>query len=212
MSSVLEATERTEFRNSELTRIRNEGNIPAVVYGSKMESKSVYLNGSDFIKTMREVGRNGVFSLNLNGSQVNVILNDYQSDPIKNDILHADLLAVDMSKEIDANVRISLVGDAAGVKDGGVIQQPLYEVSISATPANIPQSIDVDVSNLQVGETITISDIRMNRNFSINHEDEETICSILPPKQEKEIDTGEEQAGGIPENEEGRETEAADES
>ena len=212
MSSVLEAKERTEFRNSELTRIRNEGNIPAVVYGSKMESKSVYLNGPDFIKTMREVGRNGVFSLNLNGSQVNVILNDYQSDPIKNDILHADLLAVDMSKEIEANVRISLVGDAAGVKDGGVMQQPLYEVSITATPGNIPQSIDVDVSNLQVGETITVADIRMNRNFSINHEDDETICSILPPKQEEEIDTGEEQAEGIPENEEGRETEATDES
>jgi len=212
LSSVLEAKERTEFRNSELTRIRNEGNIPAVVYGSKMESKSVYLNGPDFIKTMREVGRNGVFSLNLNGSQVNVILNDYQSDPIKNDILHADLLAVDMSKEIEANVRISLVGDAAGVKDGGVMQQPLYEVSITATPGNIPQSIDVDVSNLQVGETITVADIRMNRNFSINHEDDETICSILPPKQEEEIDTGEEQAEGIPENEEGRETEATDES
>ncbi|WP_077210347.1 50S ribosomal protein L25/general stress protein Ctc [Bacillus dakarensis] len=212
MSSVLEAKERTEFRNSELTRIRNEGNIPAVVYGSKMENKSVYLNGPDFIKTMREVGRNGVFSLNLNGSKVNVMLNDYQSDPIKNEILHADLLAVDMSKEIEANVRITLVGDAAGVKDGGVMQQPLYEVSISATPANIPQSIDVDVSSLQVGETITIADIRMNRNFSINHEDDETICSILPPKQEEEIDTGEEQAEGIPENEEGRETEAADES
>lgn len=211
MSTVLQATERTTFRNSELTKIRNEGNIPAVVYGSKVESKAVYLNGADFTKTMQKVGRNGVFSLNLNGKELNVMLTDYQSDPIKREVLHADLLAVDMSQEIEATVRISLIGEAAGVKDGGVLQQPLYEVSISATPANIPQSIDVDVSNLQVAETITIGEIRGSHSFSINHEDDETIVSILPPRQEEEIDTGEEQEGGLPANEEGRETKATEE-
>lgn len=211
MSNALQAQERTEFRNSVLTKIRNEGNIPAVVYGNKMESTSIFINGAAFLKTMREVGRNGVFPLDLNGKQVNVMLTEYQADPIKNEIVHADLLAVDMSKEITADVRINIVGEAAGVKDGGVLQLAIHEVSITATPANIPSAIDVDVSNLQVGETLTVGDILSTQGFAMNHEVDQTIVSILPPKVEEEIDTGEEQEEGIPENEEGRETEATEE-
>lgn len=211
MSNALQAQERTEFRNSVLTKIRNEGNIPAVVYGNKMESTSIFINGAAFLKTMREVGRNGVFPLDLNGKQVNVMLTEYQADPIKNEIVHADLLAVDMSKEITADVRINIVGEAAGVKDGGVLQLAIHEVSITATPANIPSAIDVDVSNLQVGETLTVGDIQSTQGFAMNHEVDQTIVSILPPKVEEEIDTGEEQEEGIPENEEGRETEATEE-
>lgn len=207
MSSALQAVERTEFRNSALTQIRNEGNIPAVVYGNKLESTSVYINGADFLRTMREVGRNGVFPLNLNGKQLNVILTDYQADPIKREIVHADLLAVDMSKEIHADVRITLIGEAEGVKDGGVMQQSLHEVSVTATPSNIPQTIDVDVTQLQVGETITVGDITNKQGYTINTDVDQTIVSILPPKVEEEIDSGEQQEEGVPDNQEGRETE-----
>lgn len=206
MGTALQAVERTEFRNSALTKIRNEGNIPAVVYGNKIESKPIYINGADFIKTMREVGRNGVFPLDLNGQQVNVMLTDYQSDAIKKEIVHADLLAVDMKKDIQAEVRINLIGEALGVKDGGVLQQSLHEVSITTTPSNIPQTIDIDISHLEVGGTITVADLRAGK-YEINHEPEQTIASILPPKVEEEIDSGEEQEEGVPTQEEGRETE-----
>ncbi|WP_019157167.1 50S ribosomal protein L25/general stress protein Ctc [Robertmurraya massiliosenegalensis] len=207
MSTALQAVERTEFRNSALTKIRREGNIPAVVYGNKLETKPIYINGADFVKIMREVGRNGVFPLDLNGKQVNVMLTDYQADAIKNEVIHADLLAVDMRKEIQADVRISLLGEAIGVKDGGVLQQSLHEVSVTSTPSNIPQVIEVDISHLEVGGTITIADLKTN-NFEINHDSEQTIASILPPKVEEEIDSGEEQEEGVPTQEEGRETEA----
>jgi len=207
MNTVLRAVERTEFRNSALTKLRNEGNIPAVVYGNKLESKPIYINGADLIKTMREVGRNGVFPLDLNGQKINVILSDYQADAIKNEIVHADLRAVDMNKEIQADVRIALVGEAAGVKDGGVLQQSLHEVSVTATPSNIPQVIEVDISSLEVGETITVADLNAE-NFEIDHDSEQTVASILPPKVEEEINSGEEQEDGVPAQEEGRETEA----
>ena len=112
----------------------------------KLESKPIYLSETDLLKTIKNVGRNGVISLDVDGQKQNVILTDYQSDPIKKGIVHVDFLAVDMSKEINANVRVVLAGDAAGVKDGGVMQQSLHEVSITATPNNIPPSIDVDVT------------------------------------------------------------------
>ncbi|WNS75548.1 50S ribosomal protein L25/general stress protein Ctc [Bacillus sp. DTU_2020_1000418_1_SI_GHA_SEK_038] len=210
MTAVLQAKERKEFRGSVLTRIRQEGNIPAVIYGAKIDSKPIYFSEADFTKIIRRVGRNGVISLDLDGQKHNVVLSDYQANPIKNEIIHVDLLAVDMSQEITANVRVALIGDAAGVKDGGVLQQSMHEVSVTATPEQIPPSVDIDVTNLQVNETITVADIKANLGYEVNHTEDEVIASILPPRQEKEINSGEKQHEGTPENEEGRETEASE--
>ncbi|MDP4085446.1 MAG: 50S ribosomal protein L25/general stress protein Ctc [Bacillota bacterium] len=206
MSAVLVAKERKEFRNSALKQIRDNGDIPAIVYGKKVENKPVYISSADLTKTIREVGRNGVISLDIDGQKHDVILTDYQEDALKKEIRHVDFLAVDKSSKINVEVRLVLVGEAAGVKDGGVLQQPLHQISISTTPANIPSQIEVDIENLQVGETVTIADIPTMGAYTIHHDDEEVIASILPPKQEEEINSGEQQADGHPENEEGRET------
>jgi large subunit ribosomal protein L25 len=209
MGAVLKAAERTVSQGSNLRRLRQEGNIPAVVYGRNSESKSISINSIDFLKTIRENGKNGVISLDVGGSQQDVMLTDYQQDHIKNEILHADFLAVDKSSKVNASVRVNLVGEAAGVKDGGVMQQPVHEVNITSTPGSIPQSIDVDVTNLQVGENLTLADIKTG-NYEVNDDESTVVVSILPPKQEEEINTGEEQEPGQPENEEGRETEASE--
>ena len=203
MSTVLQATERTDKRRGTLTRIRKEGNVPAIVYGAKKENTSIYLSEVELLKTIKDVGRNGVISLDVNGNTQNVIVTDYQVDPLKNGFIHVDFLAVDMSKEVTANVNVNLVGDAAGVKDGGVMQQSLFEVSIAAKPADIPPSIDIDVTNLQVADTITVADIKELGNFTVNHEEDEVIASILPPRQEEVIDSGEKQGEAPPENGEG---------
>lgn len=208
MNGTLQAMERKEFRRSELRKLRKQGHIPAVVYGSQSENKPIYLNESDLLRTIKDVGRNGVISLDVDGQKKNVILTDYQSDPLKKVLTHIDFLAVDMSKEVTATVRLVLTGDAAGVKDGGVMQQSLHEISVTATPNNIPSSIDVDVTHLQVGDTITVKDIRGNQTYHIDHDEDQVIASILPPRQEKEISTGETQSEASPENLEGRETSA----
>ncbi|SDN83763.1 50S ribosomal protein L25/general stress protein Ctc [Bacillus sp. OK048] len=206
MSTILQAMERKELRTSELRRIRNNGNIPAIIYGRSVESKPVYVSSADLTKTIRHVGRNGVISLDVEGVKQDVVLSDYQEDSIKREIIHVDFLAVDKSSKITVTVRLVLTGDAAGVKDGGVLQQPVHELSITSTPNEIPQQIEVDVTTLQVGETLKISDILYQGSFTINHEEEEVIASILPPRQEEEINAGEQQEGGHPDNEEGRET------
>jgi len=207
MSTVLQAKERKELRHSALKQIRTGGNIPAIIYGSKVDSKPVYVSAADLSKTIRQVGRNGVISLDVDGSKQDVILTDYQENMIKREIIHVDFLAVDKSSKINVDVRLVLAGDAAGVKDGGVLQQPLHQLSITSTPDNIPQQIEVDVTNLQVGETLTVADIlNQGSTFQINHENDEVIASILPPQQEEEINAGEQQDGGHPDNEEGRET------
>ncbi|MFL6555941.1 MAG: 50S ribosomal protein L25/general stress protein Ctc [Bacillus sp. (in: firmicutes)] len=206
MSTVLQAKERKEFRHSALKQIRTSGNIPGIIYGSKVDSKPVYISSADLTKTIRQVGRNGVISLEVNGNKQDVVLTDFQEDTIKREIIHVDFLAVDKSSKINVDVRLVLVGDAIGVKDGGVLQQPIHQISITSTPDNIPQQIEVDIANLQVGETVTMGDIPSAGAFIINHEDDEVVASILPPKQEEEINSGEQQEAGHPDNEEGRET------
>jgi large subunit ribosomal protein L25 len=212
MSHVLVAKERTDFKQSTLRQLRENGEIPAVVYGSENGSKAISVNQADLRQTLKEIGRNGVISLDCQGEQYQVMLSQYQKDPVKHELYHADFLIVDMSADVQANVRVNLVGKATGVKDGGVLQQSLHELAITAKPGEIPESINVDVTNLEVNETIYVSDIAVKDGVSINHSGDEVIASILAPRQEREISTGEQQGGGIPINEEGRETPASPES
>ncbi|WP_285769318.1 50S ribosomal protein L25/general stress protein Ctc [Peribacillus sp. SI8-4] len=212
MSNLLAAKERTDLKHSNLRNLRESGEIPAVVYGNQNGSTAISVNNIELQKTLKEIGRNGIISLDLEGKNYKVMLSDYQKDPIKNFIYHADFLIVDMSAELQAQVRINLVGTSKGVKDGGVLQQSLHEVTVTAKPNDIPDAIDVDVTELQVGDTVYISDIQSNQQVTIDNDGEEVIASVLAPRQEEEINTGEQQDGGIPENEEGRETKPSSES
>ena len=206
MSTLLTAKERTDTKRSTLRSLRENGKIPAVVYGNHNESKPISVSSSDLQKTLKESGRNGIISLDLAGEKYNVMLSDYQKDALKGQVFHADFLIVDMAAELQAQVRLNLVGESKGVKDGGVLQQSLHEVTITAKPEAIPETIDIDVSQLEVGDTLYISDVQTNQEVTINHEADEVVASVLPPRQEEEISTGEQQDGGVPENLEGRET------
>ena len=147
-----------------------------------------------------------MITLKVGGDDYSVLLRELQRDPLRGELLHADFQAVDMSTEVDIDVEVRLVGEAPGVKDGGVLQQNLHELSIRVLPANIPPAIEVDISGLQVGDTVTVGDVQTDGKFEINHEPSEVIATILPPQQEEEIHSGEQQEPGQPDAEEGRET------
>ncbi|AJD89386.1 50S ribosomal protein L25 [Jeotgalibacillus malaysiensis] len=195
MSSVLKATKREGFKNSDLTELRNAGKLPAVVYGYKVENTAISVDEIDLVKTIREVGRNGIIELDIEGNKQKVVLSDYQSDFLKDEIIHADFLAVNMSEELTVDVAVHLVGEAAGAKEGGVVQTVLHELSISAKPNDIPESFEVDVTDLEIGESFSVEDLRSKYDVTINHEDDETIVSVLAPRTEEEIEELEEEAG-----------------
>jgi large subunit ribosomal protein L25 len=203
--TTLQAMKRTEFTNSAKRKIRESGKIPAIIYGKTTESKPVTLDSIELIKTLRDEGKNTIINLSVDGSSHAVMLYDMQKDPLKNEIVHVDFHIVDMNSDVEVEVPIHLTGEAQGVKDGGVLQQPLHVLSISAKPDKIPQTIDVEITNLGVNETILIKDIPKNGDYSFVQDEEMVIASILPPQQEEEIDSGEEQEPGTPTNEEGRE-------
>lgn len=200
MVNVLKAKERTSERRSQLRELREQGGIPGIVYGYKTENTPISIDNADFIKTMREVGRNGVIHLDVDGKRLNVVLQEYQEDPIRNQVIHADFLAVDLDQEIDADVLVELIGEAAGAKEGGIVQHILHELSVTAKPEEFPEAFRVDISKLEIGDTISVGEIRDQYSVTINHEDDEAIVTILAPQVEEEEET--EEAAEAPEAEE----------
>lgn len=189
MQSKVRETDKTTLRE-----LRQDGWIPSVVYGYKTENTPIAVKERDLIDTLRETGRNGVIKLEVDGKNVNVVLSDYQSDILKGDITHADFLSINMTEELEVAVAINLVGEAPGEKEGGTVQQPIWELTIRVKPSDIPEHIDVDVSELQIGETLLVSDIRSKVNFEILNEDEEAVVTISAPRSEEELEALEETA------------------
>ncbi|MEN0647519.1 50S ribosomal protein L25/general stress protein Ctc [Caldifermentibacillus hisashii] len=205
MEVVLYAQERSKATRAIMNSLRENGNIPAILYGKNVSNTPISVEKLDFKKQMNEIGKNGIFTIDVDGKRQQAIVRNYEVDPITRDIIHIDFLAVNSLTVITADVRIFLVNEAEGVKDGGVLQQSMFDLSVTTNVNRLPDAIEVDVTHLQVGETITVGKVRQQYPFEINHEDDEVIASILPPRQEEEISTGEEQEPGIPENLEGRE-------
>lgn len=187
--TTVKTQSRETGKQSNLTELRHEGFVPAVVYGYKTDSTTIAVSEIDLLKTLREVGRNGVMKLDVDGKSVNVVLSDYQMDVLKGKFVHADFLAINMSDELDVNVAVHLTGDSAGVREGGVLNQPNRELTVKVKPSEIPDSIDIDVSELAIGETLTVGDIRDKIKFNVMNEDDFTLASVGTPRSDEELET-----------------------
>ena len=197
MGNVLAAKERVDGKRSNLRLIRENGGIPAVVYGHNQDNTPIEVNGKELRKTLQDVGRNGIIELQLENDKKNVMLTEYQMDSLTNKFIHVDFLAVNLSRKVTAGVPLVAVGTPAGVKEGGILQQTLHEVAVTARPKDLPESIEVDVSNLQIGDAIYLKDIEEQVSAAIETEGDEVIASVLAPKLEPAVEeeqTDEEEA------------------
>ncbi|QGM31854.1 50S ribosomal protein L25/general stress protein Ctc [Bacillus sp. N3536] len=186
MATIIKAQKRSQKENSKL---RNSGYIPAVVYGFKVDSQPIAVDEKDLTKTLREVGRNGVMKLDVEGSSVNVVLNDYQMNILKGQMIHADFLAINMKEELEVSVTVNTTGTSIGVSEGGLLQQPNREVTVLVKPSDIPDSIEVDVTETAIGDTITVGDVREKVNYTIVEDDDFTLVTVSAPRVETEPET-----------------------
>ncbi|CDQ21778.1 LSU ribosomal protein L25P [Halobacillus karajensis] len=184
MATTLKANQRQNLKQSVTRELRLEGNVPSVVYGKDKEPITVAVSSIELLKTVRDEGKNAIISLDVDGkNKVDVMLHEYQVDPIKDELIHADFYIVDMSEEMDVEVPVRLEGEAAGSKEGGVVQQPLYELAVRAKPGDIPEEIVVDVSELSIGDSVMVSDLKASRNYEITEDENTTIVSVTPPEE-----------------------------
>ncbi|KGX83853.1 50S ribosomal protein L25/general stress protein Ctc [Pontibacillus marinus] len=196
MAVTVKAKTRQDLRGSVNNKLRREGRVPAIVYGKEKEPLAVSVDSLELLKTLRDEGKNAIISLDVEGdSPRQVMFHEYQIEPLRNELYHADFYIVDMSTEVDVQVPIHVEGNAQGVQDGGILSQPLHELSLRAKPNEIPNEIQVDVSNLEVGDSFLVSDLKEAKNYEITEDESTTIVTILPPQTEEVVEPGETQDG-----------------
>ena len=171
-------------------KMRREGNIPAIVYGAGMDAVSVSVPLSDLAAILRsDTGPNTLFALDIEGEgSSDVIFQDRQVDPIKGRLIHADLRRFAAGEKIEVTVALHLVGHAAGlVEEGAVLVQQLREIKVLCEPKNIPETVEVDVTNLGMGESIHVSDLKFGEGIEV-HEDPETLVVTVAFVAEQDLE------------------------
>lgn len=182
------ATPRTgRFNKNHARRVRVQGLIPAVVYGAGKESVAVTVDPKVITKILySESGHNTIFDLTVEGAGTSkAMIVDWQHEPIKGKLLHIDLKRIAMDKAMRVSVAIHLTGTATGVKNGGgVLSQVLHEVEIECLPNDIPDHIDVDVTNLEVNGAIHISDLPHTGKLKFLGEEDALVAHVNAVKAE----------------------------
>ena len=189
----LQATERDAIGSSSSKKIRRDNGIPAVIYGDKASS-SITLDANEVSKQIRDTGfYSNVIQLKIGKKTVDVILKDLQRDPRKSSITHMDFLAIDKNKAVVVNVPIMFVNEetCAGVKlGGGKLSHILTQLEVSCLPKDIPDSIEVDVADLELGHSVHLSEIKLPANVSyavaVDEEHDSPVISCYEPRAEKE--------------------------
>jgi large subunit ribosomal protein L25 len=198
---VIVKAEKRETRGKNVSRrLRVEGKIPVVVYGGGSESVAAAASLSELAAILRtDQGVNTVFSLDIEGEGINdVIFQDRQIDPVRGRMIHADLRRFAKGEKIEMTVPVHLNGHPAGLEDeGAVLSQSMREIKVLCEPAKTPEFIEVDISNLDAGHSIHVSDLRVPEGVEIHEDPEAVVASIITVKEvELEPQT---EAGGEPE-------------
>lgn len=186
---------RNETGRRNVKAVRREDFVPAIVYGEEKEPTSIKVDRRTYEKIMRaHVGQSVVFHLNVMDGDKKLrdyaaIVKEEQLHPVAESLLHLDFQRINLKEELEIEVQVICVGEAIGVKrDGGSLDQPLHDMEIVCLPTNILEKIEVDVSSLEIGDAIHVSDIKLPAKVTTKMDPETMVASVVPPmKSEDEI-------------------------
>jgi len=188
----LNAEFRSDTGKSAVRRLRAAGKIPAICYGEAKAAMPLTVDPTELIKALDPVKKtNTVLTLTVAGApdgdaSLTVMVRDYQKDPLRGDLTHADFIRVDLTKPVHATVPIVLTGKSEGVKLGGIMHQVIRILAITCTPDKIPAKLEIDVSNLGMNEALHVRDVKLGEGVKAAVDGGSTICAVTAPKAEKE--------------------------
>lgn len=184
---------KRETAGKELKKLRAAGQIPAVVYGKKIKPLNIVVDRKLFVKNIlrSEAGMNAIVTLKLTGEKgkdLAVLTHQIQRNPLNDDIIHVDFRHIVMDEAIKTRVRVELTGNPIGVKEsGGVLVHGLREVEVECLPTDIPDNFTVDVSDLQINDSLHVADLAKSAKVKILTTPSEMIANCSPPTKEEEI-------------------------
>ncbi len=187
---VIKAKARDKLGKEHAKKLRGKGIIPAVVYGAQTTPMPLEVEAKAFQALLRSgLGENIIVTLNIddpkNGDK-KVLIRELQRDPVRGDILHIDFQQISLTKKLTINVPVHLLGTPIGVQqDGGILQHVLRELEVQCLPTDIPEKVEVDVTNLKIGDSIHVGDIKLE-SVEILSDLQGSIVSVVPPTVFKE--------------------------
>ncbi len=183
-----------EERGKELNKnLREKGFVPAIVYKKGSDTVSISIDKKNLLKTLHtEAGENVIVKLHIEGAKKakerTVILKEIQRDPVKDNLLHVDFQEISLTETLKVKVPISGKGEAIGVKqEEGVLQQVMWEVEVECLPTNIPEKIEIDITNLKIGDSIHLKDVSAPEDVKILDNPESVVFSVEHPKAVEDI-------------------------
>ena len=169
-------------------KLRASGSIPAILYGRQQTPKAIAVVLRDFKKAIKSSpDLTGLIDLTIDGKDRSLaLIRDYQADVISREFTHLDLQAIDLKEKIDIEIPVRLVGIPIGVKDeGGVLEQLRRKIQIKSLPDKIPSHIDIDVSNLHIGQSIHADEIQLPEGVEFPHAQNYTVAAVVAPMKEE---------------------------
>lgn len=177
--------EKRSITGKKLKKLREEGKLPAVVYGAKEEATALTLDRRDFEKAYDTAGESSVIVLTGLDDDKEVLIHDMAFDQVRGGVMHVDFYAVEKGKAVTVPVPLVFVGEAPAIKLGGSLTKALHEVEVTAKPADLPHEISVDVSVLEnFGDHIRVSDLKVPANVKIENDLDETVAVVNEAKEE----------------------------
>jgi len=201
---VLQAESREATGKEQAKKMRQAGKVPGVFYAHNEKSVPILFDEREIMKTLTS-SEAGLIDIQIGGKKIRkAIIKEVQTDPIKNYLVHVDVMGVSLEEKVTVSVPIHIIGEAVGVKDqGGILHNYLREVDVSCLPLDIPDYVEVEVSELNMGDSIQLSTLTFDK-ASIVGDLDQPIVSVLAPRVVKEEVAEEE---GIEEGVEGEEVE-----
>lgn len=192
----LNAKKRASIGKGSARKARAASRVPAIVYGRGMEPTPIEVDRREFVAALQtDAGMNVLLEIQLDGSSTTALTRELQTDPVRGTLLHADFVKVDLTVEIEVEVPVHLVGEAAGTKEGGVLEQPLFTVQVRCLPADVPESVDADISGLNIGDSLSVASLVTTGKFEILTDPEAVIAAVAAPISEEELEAMEAAVG-----------------
>ena len=183
-TAQLSASARSTAGKGAARSLRSSGQIPGIIYGHAREPQSLALNSRDLEKLLSRISyENTVVELNVEGKTSRTLIREIQRHPFKKQILHIDFMELVAGEHITVSIPLVLVGVPEGVRlGGGILDQVLRDIEIEVDPANIPNHIDVDVSNLTIGHSIHVGELNIPAGAKVMTDPELTVCVVAVPR------------------------------
>ncbi len=207
MNSIQVSAEvRSSYGKNAARQLRCRGRIPAVLYGRREAALSLSVDPKDLLAILHSAaGHNTIFSLEVKDQgTTSVMLKEWQLDPIKETLLHADFLRIAMDNALQVSVPVLPAGVATGVKDqGGIFEFVLRQLEVECLPADIPEHITADISHLEIGSNLRVADLQVDPKLKVLSDLDLVVAHVVAPKEEEEAAAAEEAvAPGLAEEEE----------